>query len=125
MPDPTLVHALREHLLNRSFGAVKFWGLATMRPHDQAYDLVSTHVDGERLDLVFVHASRLGLPGIVSIEAPGGLHLNPQGLTLDHARSLRMDDMEATDSGDSYTIRNAQGTGIYPKAGRPALTIEF
>ena len=125
MPDPQLVAALRQHLLNRTFGAVRFWRFAAMRPHDQTYELVSTHTDGDRLDLVFVHASREGLAGVLSVEAPEGLTLSERGLTIARARSVWLDALRADEAGDQYSLRSPSGTGAFPKSNEPALTIEF
>ena len=125
MSESTLVDALRAHLLQRSFGAVRFWGFAPMRPHDQAYELISTHQDGDRLDLVFVHASRQGLASVLSVWAPEGLEVNERGLSVRAARQLKLDDLQAWDEGAQYRLRSDKGEGQFDKGEAPALSIEF
>lgn len=125
MLDPALVEALRAHLLGRTFGALRFWGFAVLRPHDQAYEVVSTHAEGDRLELVFVHASRHGRPGVLVIEGPEGLRTSPQGLTVQAARRVALDSTEAQPEGAQVTVRTPQGEGRFDRSGAPALTLEF
>ena len=116
---------LRAHLLDRTFGALGFWGGSPFRPHDDAYTVVSTHLDGDRLDLVFVHASRRGLAGIVSILAPEGLSLDEGGLRIARAARIHMDDTDVTADGDHYVVRKPEGEYRFPMNGAPSLTVEF
>jgi hypothetical protein len=116
---------LHEHLINRTFGALRFWGSCPFRPHDDWYDVVATHRDGDRLDLVYVHASRRSHAGVVSIFAPEGLRLDAGGLRIERAAQIRMDATEYTAEGDHYRVRKPEGDFRFPKDGAAALTVEF
>ena len=107
---------------------MKFWGTSVFRPNDQIYELVSTHADGDRLDLVFVHESRAGLAGVISVWEPEGLEEAPEtlgrGIAIRAARRLVLDDSEASwDGGADYHYRNARGEASFPIESRPALVL--
>lgn len=124
IPLSDLADPLRAALLGKTFGGIRFWRFALVRPHDQAYELVSTHIDGDRLDLVFVHASREGLPGVLSVWSPAGLEITDGGISLREAARLRLDDNEAWPDGDQYRIRTPRGEGAFSLGDSPALTLE-
>lgn len=121
-----LAAELRRQFLHKPFGIIKFWGFSVVPPNDQSYELVATHADGDRLDLVFVHESRSGLPGVISVFAPSGLepaHAGLTGIIIRDAVRLRLDDAEATLEGDRYRLRTARGEGTFPLEGEPALVL--
>lgn len=119
-----LADQIRSAHLDKPFGTVKFWGMAVMAPGDQSYVVVSSHADGDRLDLSFVHESRAGLPGVISVWAPEGLEMEGARLVIRSAARLRMDDNEATREGESYRIRTARGEGVWPiTEDEPALIL--
>ena len=101
--------------------------MSVVPTNDQSYVLVSTHAEGDRLDLVFVHESRQGLPGVISLWQPEGLEAAPaalgKGLCIRGAARVRLDDNEATREGDTYRIRTARGEGTWPIEGEPALLL--
>jgi hypothetical protein len=124
----TIAAALRQTWLHQPFGVVKFWGTSVFRPNDQVYELVSTHADGDRLDLVFVHESRAGLAGVISVWEPEGLEAAPQdlgrGIAIRAARRLAVDDSEASwDGGADYRYRDARGEASFPIESRLALVL--
>lgn len=131
MPDQTLSAAeaaqlLRASFLHKAFGAIRFWRFAVVRPHDQSYVLVSTHADGDRLDLGFVHESGQGLPGTISVWMPAGVTLSQRGLTIRTAARVRMDDNEAwTEDGTKYHVRTPRGEGAFDVGDADALTLEI
>ena len=109
-----LAAELRLRFLNHPFGIVQFWGWAQVPANDQSYLLVSTHVDGDRLDLIFVHESHTGLPGVLSVWSPEGLEEAPADL-LPHAPEgcvaaapwgARMTDFLAHLKDPAYQARN-------------------
>ncbi len=107
---------------------MKLWGTTVFRPNDQLYELVSTHADGDRLDLVFVHESRAGLARVISVWEPEGLEAAPEGLgrgiAIRGARRIAVDDSEASwDGGADYRYRNARGEASFPIESRPALVL--
>ncbi|MBL8472947.1 MAG: hypothetical protein KF778_21575 [Rhodocyclaceae bacterium] len=117
---------LRGSFLQQPFGAIRFWRFAVVRPHDQAYTLVSTHADADRLDLAFVHASGQGLPGLISVWQPEGVNVSSRGVTIKTAARVRMDDSEAwTDDGSKYHIRTPRGEGAFDIGEADALTLEI
>ena len=119
-----LATRLRQQFMQRAFGAIRFWRFAVVRPHDQSYELVSVLVDGDRLDLSFVHASHSGHAGVLSIWAPRGVTIDAQGLRVQHAERLRLDQNEAWLDGDSYRIRTPRGEGAFALSGSEALVLE-
>jgi hypothetical protein len=128
VPVDAIAAALRQTWLHKPFGVVKFWGTSVFRPNDQIYELVSTHADGDRLDLVFVHESRAGLAGVISVWEPEGLEEAPEtlgrGIAIRAARRLVLDDSEASwDGGADYHYRNARGEASFPIESRPALVL--
>lgn len=124
LPLPELADQLRAALSGKPFGGIRFWRFALLRPQDQAYELVSTHVEGDRLDLVFVHASHQGLPGVLSVWSPEGLEIAGGAVSLRQAARLRLDDNEAWLDGEEYRIRTPRGEGAFPFGDSPALTLE-
>ena len=105
---------------------MKLWGTTVFRPNDQVYELVSTHADGDRLDLVFVHESRAGLAGVISVWEPEGLEAAPdaRGIAIRTARRLAVDDSEASwDGGADYRYRDARGEASFPIESRLALVL--
>ena len=132
-PEPALGTAaqfavqIRRSYLHRPFGIIKFWGTAMVPPNDQSYELVSTHADGDRLDLVFVHESRSGRAGVISIWQPEGLESAPagvgQGMAIRTAQRLQLDDSEAFREGTQYRCRTSRGEGVWPITGEPALVL--
>lgn len=120
-----VVAMLRDALLDRSFGAVRFWKFAPIRPMDQRYRIVSTHRDGDRLDLVYVHESRQGLAAVISIEAPEGVTVQGTVVQVARARRLRMGDFEAVSEGDQYLVKTPRGEGRFAIDGVNALTLEL
>ena len=123
-PDTNaLAEQIRAGFLNRPFGVIRFWRFAVVRPNDQSYVLVSTHADGDRLDLVFVHESRQGLASVLSVWGPEGLSLDEAGLTLAGAARLKLDDAEAWADGARYGVRTPRGEGAFDRDGGPALIL--
>lgn len=119
-----IADAIREKCLDRPFGEIRFWKFAVVRPGDQRYQLVSVHAEGDRLDLVFVHDSRKGLPGVLSVWQPEGLAVGDAGvLTLSGAARLRLDESEATRADDRYRIKTPRGEGDFAAEDSPALTL--
>jgi hypothetical protein len=122
-----LADQIRHRFLHQPFGIVQFWGMGMVRANDQAYELVSIHTEGNRLDLVFVHASHGGLSGTLSIWDPKGLSAAPaglgQGIAIREAQRLVMGDGEATDEGAQFRARTSRGEGVLPKDGAPALVL--
>ncbi|MEY2632394.1 MAG: hypothetical protein RIR00_1048 [Pseudomonadota bacterium] len=116
---------LRETFLQRSFGAIRFWRFAVVRPHDQAFRLTEIREAGDRLELVLCHDSGEGQPGVLSLWSPTGVAVTPQGLTVQQAERLRLDDNEAWTAGENYGIRTPRGEGAFPINGAPALTLEI
>lgn len=116
---------LRSSFIDRSFGAIRFWRFAVVRPHDQAYRLTSVAVEGDRLDLVFIHDSGQGLPGVISLWAPQGVSVGEKGVTVRELARVRMDDNEAWADGAKYRIRTPRGEGEFDINGADALTLEI
>jgi hypothetical protein len=128
VPADAIASTIRQTWLHQPFGVVKFWGTSVYRPNDQVYELVSTHADGDRLDLVFVHESRAGLAGVISVWEPDGLEAAPEGLgrgvAIRTARRLAVDGFEASwDGGADYRYRDARGEAAFPIESRPALVL--
>lgn len=115
---------LRQQFLKRSFGAIRFWRFAVVRPHDQAFEVVAVAVEGDRLDLSLKHASGAGHASVMSIWSPAGVEITAQGLTIRSAARLRMDENEAWLAGEEYRIRTPRGEGGFPTSGTVALTLE-
>ena len=118
---------LRLRFLNHPFGIVQFWGWAQVPANDQSYLLVSTHVDGDRLDLIFVHESHTGLPGVLSVWSPEGLEEAPadrgQGIALRRAARLRLDGGEAWIEDGKLHLKMPRGEGLWPLPDAPALVL--
>lgn len=128
MSADAIASTIRQAWLHQPFGVVKLWGTSVFRPNDQIYELVSTLADGDRLDLVFVHESRAGLAGVISVWEPEGLEAAPEalgrGIAIRSARRLTVDQFEASwDGGADYRYKNAQGEASFPIEGRPALVL--
>lgn len=124
-PVAALAEEIRRSYLDQPFGIARFYGLAVLPPNDQSYLVVAVHADadGDRLDLTFVHESRAGLAGVISLWAPEGL--SGPGLTIQRASRLRLDDTEVTlePGGATFRARTARGEGILPTEGAPALVL--
>lgn len=122
-----LADEIRRLFLGQSFGIVQFWGWAQIPANDQSYVLVSTHVDGDRLDLVFVHESHTGLPGILSIWSPEALEEAPadrgQGIAIRQATRLRLDGGEAWIEQGKLHLKLPRGEGVWPLPEAPALLL--
>lgn len=119
-----IADAIREKCLDRAFGDIRFWKFAVVRPGDQSYRLVSVHTDADRLDLVFVHDSRKGLPGVIHVWQPAGLAVREDGvLALTGAARVALDDAEASLDGDRYRIKTPRGEGDFAAEDTPALTL--
>jgi len=122
-----LAERLRKEFLGQPFGIIRFWRFAVVRPNDQSYVLISTHLEGDRLDLVYVHESRQGLAGVLSVWGAQGLEAAPaelgRGIALRSAERLRFEQAEAWQEGERYRIRTPRGEGDFPIAGTPALTL--
>ncbi|MCE1184221.1 MAG: hypothetical protein LWW92_01265 [Rhodocyclales bacterium] len=121
----TLAETVRQGFLQRNFGSIRFWRFAVVRPSDQSYVLVDVRTAGDRLDLVFRHASGQGQEGVLSVWQPEGLSLDGVGLSLQRANRLRLDDSEAwTDGGREYHIRTPRGEGAFEINDAGALRLE-
>lgn len=124
-----IADAIREKCLDRAFGEIRFWKFAVVRPGDQSYRLVSVHTDADRLDLVFVHDSRKGLPGVIHVWQPAGFTASGLAgreggvLTLTSAARVALDDAEASLDGDRYRIKTPRGEGDFAVEDTPALTL--
>jgi hypothetical protein len=118
-----IAEQIRSRFLHRPFGIIQFWGMGMVAANDQSYELVSVHAEGNRLDLVYVHESRSGLPAVISVWDPAGLEDAPaalgQGIALRDAQRLTLGDSE----GDTFRARTARGEGVLPKEGAPALVL--
>lgn len=120
-----VAESLRSGFIGRSFGAIRFWRFAVVRPHDQAFRLTEVTVTGDRLDLSFIHDSGQGLPGVISLWAPQGVSVGDKGVTVRELARVRMDDNEAwSDGGAKYRIRTPRGEGDFDINGADALTLE-
>lgn len=119
-----LAAQVRNRFLRQAFGAIRFWRFAVVRPHDQSYWLTDAQGEGQRLDLLFQHASGQGHIGVIAVWDPAGLSLTPQGLVLAQASRLTLDDNDAFAQGSQYRIRTARGEGNFPIDHSPALTLE-
>lgn len=119
----TLAEQIRASFLHKPFGVIRFWRFAVVRPNDQSFELVSTHAEEDRLDLVFVDERRSGLASVLSIWGPSGLTLDQSGLTLAGAARLRLDETEAWLDGDRYGLKTPRGEGGFPVDGALALTL--
>ncbi len=122
-----LAEEIRRNFLHKPFGIIKFWGTAVVSPNLASYELVATHADGDRLDLVFVHESRSGLPGIISVWSPRELEAAPQsigkGLAIRSATRLHLDDEEACADGTHYLRKSSRGEARFLIEGEPALVL--
>jgi hypothetical protein len=122
-----LAAEIRRLFLGQSFGIVQFWGWAQVPANDQSYLLVSTHVEGDRLDLIFVHESHTGLPGVLSIWAPEGVEEAPAdrgvGIALRQASRLRLDGGEAWIEEGKLHLKMPRGEGLWPLPDAPALVL--
>jgi hypothetical protein len=107
-----------------TFGEIRFWGFAAVQPHDQAYVIAEVRVHGECLDLWLRHASGLGQPFVLSIEAPGAIEVSADALTLDRAARLVLGDSAAWPDGPGrYAVSTPRGQGSFDQQDRPALTL--
>ena len=73
---------LRERFSHRTFGTIRFWRFAPRRPGDDAWELASVSVDGERMDLLLAPAGRDGAPETLSVWSPEGPALGAGGFRL-------------------------------------------
>lgn len=124
-PDTrTLAARLRTSGSGRTFGAIRFWRFAVVRPHDQCWRLVDAQAEADRLDL---HLMPDGPPGpalVLSIWQPRHLVLDAGGLQVQQAQQLRFADSEAWLHGTDYRLRTPRGEGMFPIQDTPALTLE-
>ena len=112
------------HHLNQPFGIIQIWGFGLVQPNDQSYVLVSVHADADRLDLVFVHESRRGLPGVISVWRPEGLSpAEPGCLQIRGAARVRLDQSEGAPEDGQLHLRLPRGEGRVPMPDRPALLL--
>lgn len=122
-----LAERIRHTFLNKPFGIIKFWAFGVVQPNDQSYELVSTHSEGDRLDLVFVHESRAGLASILSIWDPQDLEMAPDsigsGIAIRTASRVQLDNTEALREGTQYLFRTPRGEGTWPITTEPALVL--
>lgn len=113
--------------LHKPFGIIKFWGFGVVRPNDQYYEVVSTAVEGNRLDLVIAHESRQGHTSVISVWDPEGVEPAPenlgQGVAIRSASRLVMDENEATREGNQFRLSTARGEGLWPLKDGPALVL--
>jgi hypothetical protein len=117
------VQQLRSQWIHHSFGEIRFWGFAVVRPNDQSFVVVSVHAEGDRLDLRLLHDSRQGHETVLSIWSPRGLHL-AGGLVITQAARLSLGDCEAwAEDGARYRIRTPRGEGSFPMESTPALRL--
>jgi hypothetical protein len=121
----SIAEAVRSGFLKHSFGSIRFWRFAVVRPSDQSYELQDVRCTADRLDLVFRHASGQGQDGVLSIWQPSGLSLEGSSLRIHAAARLRLDDNEAWSDGSSqYHIRTARGEGAFEINEASALNLE-
>lgn len=120
-----IAQRLRAECLNRSFGAMRFWRFAVMRPNDQIYRLSAIQHQDNRLDLTFMHDSGLGSPGQLQIWSPQHVEISAQGIYLGQLQRVVLDDFEAWAEGDQYHIRTPKGEGSFAISGTPALSLEI
>jgi len=114
---------LRNEWLGHSFGDIRFWGFAVVRPNDQSFFVVSVQAEGDRLDLRLMHESRQGNETVLSVWSPQGLRLE-SGLVIMQAARLSLDDCTAwSEDGAHYRIRTLRGEGSFPTDSTPALRL--
>lgn len=127
MSAAELAQQVRQRFLHQPFGILQIWGFGVWRPNDQSCVLVSTHADGERLDLVYVLEGGFGLPGVISIWDPEALVDAPawvgQGVAITGASRVRVEDRDATREGEQFRVRTPQGEGVFPIPQLPALIL--
>lgn len=123
MSIPDIASALRAQARALTIADIRFWGFAVVPAHDQAWTLVSTHVEGDRLELFLVHHSGAGRPICLTVTGPEGLRVGPRGLAIDRASRLHLQDREAWLDGDGFIIRTPRGEGRWPLPALPALTL--
>jgi len=118
------VQQLRSQWIDQSFGDIRFWGFAVVRPNDQSFVVVSVQADGDRLDLRLVHASRQGRETVLSIWSPRGLRLDSGRLVIAQAARLSLGDCAAWAEDDThYRIRTPRGEGSFSMESTPALRL--
>lgn len=113
--------------LHKPFGIIKFWGFGIVRPNDQFFEVVSTQVEGNRLDLVIVHESHQGNTSVISVWDPENMEPAPenlgQGVVIRFASRLKMDENEAIREGNQFRLSTARGEGLWPLKDGPALVL--
>ncbi|MEY4909940.1 MAG: hypothetical protein RL260_3658 [Pseudomonadota bacterium] len=117
---------LRSQWLGQPFGDIRFWGFAVVRPNDQSFVTVAVQqTEAERLDLTLLHASRQGLPQVLSIWSPRGLRIEQdQGLVVEQAMRVSWGDCDAwSEDGMCYRLRTPRGEGSFPMHMVPALRL--
>lgn len=120
-----IVDWLQRHFIAQSFGCVRFWQFALVRPNDQFFQLSRVTLAGNRLDLHVCHAAGQGDAGVLSVWAPSGLMLRPHGVALAAAERLSWAGSEAWQVGEGqYRIRTPRGEGGFAMENAPALTLE-
>ncbi len=124
-PEDIANYWLRRHFVGQTFGCVRFWQFALVRPNDQFFQLASVTLAGDRLDLQLRHADGQGEAGVVSVWQPMGLSPRPHGVALSAAARLSWGNSEAWQAGEGqYRIRTPRGEGGFAIEGAPALTLE-
>ena len=122
-----LAAAIRSRFLDQPFGIVRLWGFAAVRPNDQAWRLVSTQVEGDRLDLFYVHDSRTGPAGVLSLWSPAQLAEAPahegRGIVIVEASRVCFEGVEARLEGGILHLHTPRGDGALPHEGAPALLL--
>lgn len=122
-----LAEAVRASFVGQSFGIIKFWGFGVIPPNDQSYVLTGVTVEGEALELVFMHESGSGTPGVIRVLEPSGLEPVPAGMgtgmAIRAAQQLRLDDHEAIREGAQFRLSTPRGQGLWPLDGKPALVL--
>ena len=122
-----VAESLRQSFLHQSFGIIRFWGFAVVRPNDQSYQLTAVHQDGQRLDLTLIQEPGQGKGAVLSIWEPDDFQAITEsgrtGVVLLNAARIRYGDREAWLDDDQYRIRTPRGEGGFAVGDSPALTL--
>lgn len=114
---------IRHEFVDRSFGAIHLWTVAALRPHDNRFLVVSVHSEGDRLDLVLVHASRRGLASVLSVWSPESLRIDDQGLQIQVARKVAYGAVSGESEGADVHFVTARGAATVSVGGAAALSL--
>ncbi|MFM2342593.1 MAG: hypothetical protein RLZZ592_2246 [Pseudomonadota bacterium] len=121
---------LLQPALGRTFGEIRFWGFAVVRPNDRCWRLESLRSEGQILCLGLLDAEPpVTGPATLAqlwIVRPVGLTLSSHGLTFERAERLGFDRTEAWPDGDGlhYQLCTTRGTARFEIQGLPALTLQ-